>query len=337
MNSKSLFALILTPVALAFFCVLGYLAFSAPKVSEISPAVPLAAVAAPLPVQISETRLRFVGDIMLGRGVARSVEKNFNGSYSQMLDKVGALSDSDILFGNLEGPISDKGTDLHNLYSFRFATSTIPALEAAGFDVLLIANNHVGDWGRAAFDDSLARLKSSSIVPVGGGEDKADAETPRIIEKNGIKFGVLGLTDVGPDWLEAGTSTSGILLASDPNLTSIISAAARTCDVLIVLVHWGVEYEKKHDARQEKIAHELIDSGARLVIGTHPHVVEDTEEYGGGLIAYSLGNFIFDQYFSKDTMQGGLLSVTFKGKDAFSHDMKPVFISRHFQPSLESL
>ncbi len=320
----------------------AYLIFFSPDLSWIRPAAPLADVSSSLPtfptplapVPIPETHLSFVGDIMLDRSVRKSVEKNFGGDYGKLFEKVGALKESDILFGNLEGPLSDKGRDLRNLYSFRFATSTLPVLEAAGFDALSIVNNHVGDWGKAAFDDTLLRLKASTILPVGAGAGKAEASAPRIIEKNGIRFGFIGVTDVGPDWLVAGTTTSGILLASDPNLSEIISAAASACDVLVVSIHWGVEYEKLHNARQEKIGHLLVDSGAKLVVGHHPHVVEDIEEYGDGLIAYSLGNFIFDQYFSAETMQGGLLNVVFKGKELESYELKSVNISRQSQPSL---
>ncbi len=284
---------------------------------------------------IPETSLDFVGDIMLARSVRTSVEKNFGGNYDKLFENVGELQNADILFGNLEGALSDKGADLHHLYSFRMATTTAGALQRAGFDALSIANNHVGDWGRAAFSDTLARVAAEGIAPVGGGTDLADASAPRILVRNGVKFGFLGATDVGPDWLAAATGTPGILLASDPTLPEIIRAAAAKVDVLIVSVHWGEEYHLEANARQIRLAHMMIDSGAKLVIGTHPHVREQIEEYKDGLIAYSLGNFIFDQFFSPEVIRGDLLQVKFSGKNLVSHTVRTVNISSTSQPSLE--
>ncbi|KKU75390.1 MAG: hypothetical protein UY01_C0014G0010, partial [Candidatus Nomurabacteria bacterium GW2011_GWB1_47_6] len=99
------------------------------------------------------------------------------------------------------------------------------------------------------------------------------------------------------------------LLASDPRFDEIVQNAASQVDFLIVSFHWGDEYQAKHNARQEYLAHRAVDHGAKLIIGHHPHVVEDTEVYKESFIAYSLGNFIFDQSFSKNTMQGMLLQV----------------------------
>jgi len=134
-------------------------------------------------------------------------------------------------------------------------------------------------------------------------------KTPTIIEKNGIKVGYLAFSDVGPTGMEAGTEKAGILLASDPNFNEIIKNASKQVDYLVVSFHFGEEYQPKHNARQEYLAHQAIDDGAKIVIGTHPHIVEDTEIYKNGYIAYSLGNFIFDQSWSKPTMQGMLLEL----------------------------
>ena len=99
--------------------------------------------------------LTFGGDIMLDRGVKNSVNKNFGGDYSTLFEKLGMLKKSDIVFANLEGPVSDAGKDMRNLYSFRMDPSVIPAIKGAGFDILSVANNHMGDWGREAFENRL--------------------------------------------------------------------------------------------------------------------------------------------------------------------------------------
>jgi D-alanyl-D-alanine carboxypeptidase len=257
--------------------------------------------------------LAFGGDIMLDRGVRTSVVKNFNNDYSAIFAKSKQVADilqkPDITFANLEGTASDQGADQKNLYSFRMDPGVVPALAGAGFTILSVANNHIGDWGRLAYVDSLARLKENEILYTGGGNNKAEAETPTVIEKYGMKIGFLGFSDKGPSYMEAGPNTAGELLASDVNFDQIIQNAAKQVNYLVVSFHFGEEYQAKHNARQELLAHKAVDDGAKLVIGAHPHVVEDTEVYKNSYIAYSLGNFVFDQKFSLPTMQGMLLEV----------------------------
>jgi poly-gamma-glutamate synthesis protein (capsule biosynthesis protein) len=205
-------------------------------------------------------------------------------------------------------------------------------LAGAGFNILSVANNHVGDWGRDAYADTLSRLKENEIAYTGGGMNYQEAEEPTIIERNGMKIGYLGFSDVGPDWMQATDADAGLLLASDPNFDSIIQNAAKQVDDLVVSFHWGVEYQNNHNDRQEYLAHKAIDDGAKLVIGSHPHVPEDTEVYKNGFIAYSLGNFIFDQYFSANTMQGMLLQIKLYKDGAMTDQKDTVNLNSAFQP-----
>ena len=257
--------------------------------------------------------LSFAGDIMLDRGVRNSVVKNFNNDYSALFAKTKELPEimkkSDIFFANLEGTASDQGIDRKNLYSFRMDPGVIPALKGAGISILSLANNHIGDWGRIAFIDTLARLKENEILYTGGGNNKEEAQTPTIIEKYGMKIGFLGFSDVGPDYMAADAEKSGILLANDPDFDEIIKKGSAQVDYLIVSFHFGAEYQAKHNTRQENLARKAIDNGAKIVIGHHPHVIEDTEVYKNSFIAYSLGNFVFDQSWSKPTMQGMILEI----------------------------
>lgn len=267
------------------------------------------------PPKIKETKIYFVGDIMLDRGVLGSVNKNFNGNFSELFKNVPELKSADILFGNLEGPISDVGNNVGSKYSFRMNPLVLPTLKEVGFNVFSFANNHVGDWNVKAFNDTLSRLKENNISITGAGFDKNEASLPSIIEKNGIRFGFLGFSDVGPNWMEAKENKAGILLASDPDFSKIITTAKENSDVLIVSIHFGEEYEKIHNKKQEKIARTAIDSGADIVVGHHPHVIQDIEYYNGKPIIYSLGNFMFDQYFSKETMRGMVIMATFQNKE----------------------
>ncbi len=276
--------------------------------------------------------LMFGGDIMLDRGVKNSVNKNFNGDYSVLFEKLGILKKSDIAFVNLEGPASDVGKDMHNLYSFRMDQSVIPALRGAGVSVISVANNHVGDWGRDAYVDTLNNLKENEILYAGGGLNDTEAEKPVVIEKYGIKIGYLAFSDVGPNWMEADKEKAGLLLANNPRFDEIIKNASKQVDYLVVSFHFGEEYKTKHNTRQENLAHKAIDDGAKIVVGAHPHVVEDTEVYKNGFIAYSLGNFIFDQAFSKDTMQGMLLEIKLGRDGSLSTKKDTVKLNNFFQP-----
>jgi len=253
--------------------------------------------------------LAFAGDIMLDRGVKNSVIKNFNNDYSALFEKLDVLKKSDISFANLEGTASDQGVDQKNLYSFRMDPAVIPAFKGAGISILSIANNHVADWGRVAYIDTLARLKENEILYIGGGNSKMEAETPTIIEKYGMKIGFLGFSDKGPDYMVADTDKAGVLLANNPDFDEIIKNASKQVDYLVVYFHFGEEYQTKHNARQKYLAHRAVDDGAKLIIGSHPHIIEDTEVYKNSFIVYSLGNFIFDQSWSKPTMQGMLLEL----------------------------
>ncbi len=284
------------------------------------------------PPEIKETTLMFVGDMMFDRGVKSSVDKNFSNDFNQLFINIPEIKEADILFGNLEGPISDIGNKVGSIYSFRMTPLVLQALKDASFDIVSFANNHVGDWNVAAFEDTLTRLDNIGILKTGSGVDKNKAESPTIIEKNGVRFGYLGFSDVGPAWMVAKENSPGILLASDPRLPEIIQNAKNSCDVLIVSFHFGDEYKTVHNARQEKLAKLSIDNGADMIIGHHPHVIQDIEIYKEKPIVYSLGNFIFDQYFSKNTMRGMLFEATFSGHELKSTNSKIITLNKSYQP-----
>ena len=284
------------------------------------------------PVIPKETTLFFVGDMMLTRGVGTSVKNNFENDFNKLFDNISELKNADILFGNLEGPVSDVGNNVGSKYSFRMDPAILPAIKDAGFDIVSFANNHVGDWNINAFKDTLFRLKNENILKTGAGINKIDAETPTIIEKNGIKFGFLGFSDVGPEWMEAKENTPGILLANDPLIREIIKNAKVQSDVLIVSIHWGEEYKTIHNSRQESLAHMAIDNGADMVIGHHPHVMQDIATYKDKPIVYSLGNFIFDQYFSQNTMRGMLFEVKFENGILKKTESKIITLNKKYQP-----
>ena len=155
-----------------------------------------------------------------------------------------------------------------------------------------------------------------------------------MLERDGSTFGFLGFTDVGPEWLAVSEEVSGLLLANRPDLKKIIARAAETVDFLVVSYHFGEEYAKEPSARQRFLAEAAIESGAKLVVGHHPHVTQPLEEYRGGLIKYSLGNFVFDQSFSEETMQGAALEVLVRGGKLVGFREHEVVIAPDFHPQI---
>jgi poly-gamma-glutamate synthesis protein (capsule biosynthesis protein) len=277
--------------------------------------------------------LAFVGDIMMDRGVRSVTNIHGGGEYDYITKYLDFLNDYDIVFGNLEGPASDLGYDLNGKYSFRMAPKVIESLKKVNFSVLSVANNHAGDWGRDAFMDTVNRLKIDGVKVVGGGINYHDAERVSVVEVNDYTVGFVGFSDIGPDWLEAGVNTPGILLARSSYHDEVISRASEEVDFLVVSYHFGEEYQSEANSRQRFLAKKAIEKGADAVIGHHPHVVQPIEIYKKGIIAYSLGNFIFDQNFSTETMEGMLLVIDID-EEKVNFQTEKIEISPHFQPFL---
>ena len=248
-----------------------------------------------------EIRLLFVGDVMMTRYVEKKIKK-FNKEYIYPFEKIlNYLKTFDYVIANLEGPISDKGVKVGSKYSFRMKPEVAEALSKANINIVNLANNNIFDYGKVAFEDTLKNLEKNNIKYFGNSYE------PLIIEKEGVKIGFLGFSDFLKH-LEVKENKTGIATVND-NLSEIIKKAKEKVDILIVSFHWGEEYKKIANERQRKIAKIAIDSGADLVIGHHPHIIQNIEKYKDKFIFYSLGNFIFDQNFSKETMIGGGVEV----------------------------
>jgi len=272
-----------------------------------------------------------VGDIMLDRGVEYEIKKEGNGDYKFPFLKIADyLKKADILFGNLESVISDKGEKVGSIYSFRANPKAINGLVFASFDVLSVANNHVFDYGRLAIEDSLKRLKNDGIDYVGAGFSEEEVRSGIIKEIKGTKICFLAYTDKGSEYWQAKVNNSGIGWLDDKIIDDIKKAKERS-DLVIVSMHFGDEYQDQQNKEQEYFAKLAIDSGADLIIGSHPHTVQPVEKYKQGWIAYSLGNFVFDQNFSKETMEGILLEVLVKNKKIQKVSQAKIEISDNFQ------
>ena len=293
----------------------------------------------------TEITLLAVGDIMLDRGVEYKIKKQGKGDFRFSFLKIAEeLKKADIVFGNLEGPISDKGKKVGSIYSFRMNPKAIEGLIFAGFDVLSLANNHMFDYGKEALEDTFIRLKQADIEYVGAGFNEKEAFSFKIKEIKGTKIGFLAYTNLGPKIWKAAEENSGIAWIGEKDLDKVkkdIKKAKEKVDVLIVSLHSGEEYAANPTLFQISFATTTIGAGADLVIGHHPHVIQKIEKYPllgeegagkQGWIAYSLGNFVFDQSFSKETMESALLRVVIENKKITKIIPQKIEISNSFQP-----
>lgn len=271
------------------------------------------------PVPKQPITLALVGDIMLDRGVANSVKKNFNGDFSKIFENVPELKLTDITFGNLEGPITTSNNRRGSIYSFKMDPTVAGVLSEAGFDVVSFANNHIGDYGQIGFNDTLKYLNENNILYAGAGINIEDASITRIINVRGKKIGFLGFTDVGPNWMAAKENTPGILLASNPDFERIITREKEMVDYLVVSFHWGDEYKPATD-RQKDLAIRAVSAGADVIVGHHPHVIQEDTVINGKPVLFSLGNFVFDQSSPPQTKTGLIAVISFNPDNTISLD-----------------
>jgi len=257
--------------------------------------------------QAESLRLVFAGDVMLDDGPGRVVASGRDPLAA--FDAI--LRDADFSIGNLECPIATTGEPLENkIYTFRAEPRVLPVLQER-FGAVSVANNHSGDYGPEAFQETLGHLALTGIRYFGGGNDLAAAHEPLWVERNGLRVAVLGYNEFKPRSFEATADRPGIAWSEDDQVVADIRAArAAGADLVIPFMHWGWEGEPEPDARQRQLARRMIDAGADVVVGGHPHITQGAEYYRGKLIVYSLGNFVFDGFDSPAGKRGWLLRLT---------------------------
>ena len=281
-------------------------------------------------------KIIFVGDIMLDRGVEAVTNEFGGGNYNFPFLKIADyLSGADLTVGNLEGPVSDKGYNVGSIYSFRDNPKAIDGLKSAGFDLVSLANNHMFDYTRAALEDTFSLLEDAGIGYTGAGFSKEKALEPKVFTlSDGTKIAFLAFSNLGSKNWEAQTSTAGLAWLDQESLDSSIAKARIEADIVVVMFHWGEEYQTLSNDEQKRFARLAIDAGADLVVGHHPHVAQEVEQYKGKYIAYSLGNFVFDQSFSKETMEGLALEVSIQNKKITKAIAQKIKMNGFYQPEL---
>jgi len=287
-----------------------------------------------LPSKPEEVSLVAVGDIMLSRDVARKMKKN--GLDYPFLKTKDYLKTGDLVFGNLESPIT-AGREI-NTYEmvFRADPGVENTLKEAGFSVLSLANNHMPNFGNQGLGDTFFYLQEAGIEYAGAGENKDRAYSPVYLESKGLRLAFLAYNDddVVPSSYQADGSHPGTAFMDLEKMTQSVKEAKEKADFVIVSIHSGFEYTVEPNQSQKDFAHVAIDAGAEMVIGHHPHVVQKAEIYNGKYIFYSFGNFIFDQMWSQETKEGLMIKASFNKKGVKKIEFLPILIEDFSQPRI---
>jgi poly-gamma-glutamate capsule biosynthesis protein CapA/YwtB (metallophosphatase superfamily) len=238
------------------------------------------------------------GDVMLGRRIAPRVRERPDSVFRGVKS---AFDRADIVMVNLECTISTRGTPWPKRFNFRAPPVAARVLHDAGIDVVSQANNHAVDYGWKAFGDAQSLLSAQGIHVIGAGADADLAHFPVVIERNGLRVAFLAYLGVfsgtlgwsGYDW-EATDDHAGLAMARLKEINHDVKRAKLLADVVVVYYHAGVEMDPNPTQLERNIARVAFKSGASLVVGAHPHVLQTTSRQGHTLVAYSMGNFVFD-------------------------------------------
>jgi poly-gamma-glutamate synthesis protein (capsule biosynthesis protein) len=275
--------------------------------------------------------LMAVGDIMLSRNVGTEMFKSHD--YTLPFSKTAdILVAADITFGNLESPFYNRGWRITQGMIFKAEPEAIAGLKLAGFDVLSLANNHIMNQGSAGLTYTLDYLKENDILTVGAGRDFNAAHTPTISKINDTNFGFLAYSYV--DYHDSADQKDVVSGLNIEQAKKDLEALRSQVDVVIVSFHAGDEYTVKPNQSQKDFAHAVIEAGADLVIGHHPHWPQIIEKYQDKWIFYSLGNFVFDQEWSQETKEGLILKAVWQDKKLKELSLMPVIIENYSTPRL---
>jgi poly-gamma-glutamate synthesis protein (capsule biosynthesis protein) len=243
-----------------------------------------------------------VGDMMTGRHVEEVAEQEGYESLFQYAKPT--LESADYTIGNFENPIvdnPDETEEADKIINLSSKSGAIDGLEDAGFDAVNLANNHLMDYKYEGLNETLQAFENSSIDVVGAGANEDEAHGYTLSEHNGMDVATLGVNDITYANMEqAGPNSPGISTSQDPSAyIDAVQEADQEADLVIVNVHFGQEYDSTPTTRQRQMTEAIADAGADVIIGTHPHVLQSVEVYNDTFIMHSIGNFIFDQGWTR--------------------------------------
>jgi gamma-polyglutamate biosynthesis protein CapA len=279
----------------------------------------------------SRLTVTLVGDMMFGRHIEDVIVKNYG--YEYLFHYVRPYFQySDYVTGNFENPIVNRPgyPKADKFIHLSTKPEAAKALKKVGFSTVNLANNHMKDYGKQGLLDTLKAFRDAGLETVGAGSHLDEAVEVVYQTVNGIKIATLGFSDVMPVDFRAMHQRSGIAPADPDVWFPQVAKAKQNADLVIVHMHWGLEYDSRYHPRQRDLGHALIDAGADLVVGHHPHVLEPVEVYKNGVIFYSLGNFVFDQGWTR-TRESVLVQYKVLKNDTARLEIYPLMI-REGQP-----
>ena len=274
--------------------------------------------------QAKPVKIIAVGDINLGR---QTGQKILAGEIDYPFEYIGDyLRSADITFGNLESQLADLGGETQsptNEYRFAGPPDGAKALANAGFDIVSIANNHMWDYGKDRLFETINNLDQSNIKHTGASEIPGQLYQPTITEVNGQTIAWFAVTALLNGYEKSG-ATDYVAWADTDKLLPAIQQIRPWVDWIIISMHRGVEYREEPSETQITFAHQVIDVGADIVIGHHPHIPEAIENYNNGLIFYSLGNFAFWQPMDYWTQHSFVAEITLYPDRKFNYTAVPI-------------
>ncbi|GMQ90964.1 MAG: CapA family protein [Gammaproteobacteria bacterium] len=282
-----------------------------------------------------ELRITAVGDLMLDASARETVDEE-GYDYPFALTKK-YFDKADIVFANLEGPLTDGGKrDRKKRFVFRSPPNKVAlALKRAGIDIVSLANNHSLDYGAEGLFDTTFALDRQNILYVGAGKNIKAARSFKVINANGHDVAFLAYNLTHPHYFWARRRRPGTAFGHERFIRRDVKEAKQHADIVAVSFHWGREVQTRLRPYQPWLSRIAIDSGASLVLGHHPHILQGVEVYKGGLIIYSLGNYAFGS-FSKRTTRSAVAQITFRENKFYKLRMIPLNVDNTevlFQPT----
>jgi poly-gamma-glutamate capsule biosynthesis protein CapA/YwtB (metallophosphatase superfamily) len=273
----------------------------------------------------SVATLIFTGDLTFAHNFEQAASRHPIDVFAKW-DRIGRY---DAMIVNLENAVTRSADSVDKEFVFKMRPELLPQLVRAGVSIVNCANNHSADFGTEGILETINFLDSAGIKHIGIGKNLAQARKPAILIKNGIKIGFLGYGGV-KDFIAArnipGTSSRSEWLILDD-----IRRLRPLVDFVVVNLHWGTELAEEPDSGQISLAHKIIDSGADLIVGHHPHVLQGIEKYDGKIIIYSLGNFIFGGNINSMNSESAVVRARFT-KKGIGLQAVPIRI-RNWQPA----
>jgi poly-gamma-glutamate synthesis protein (capsule biosynthesis protein) len=275
--------------------------------------------------------LLFTGVIVPARCVQAAIDERGDADFPYVEVREVIMA-ADLAVGTLNATISDfpPHTGCRQTYVLVGGPENADALARAGFDAMSVATNHIKNCGLTncgdrAFFDTLKNLGRVGITPIGAGDNLAEAMQPVVVMIKGVRFGIVSLGQL-EETTFATEDTPGIAVLNEENLIAAIEAARQVSDVVIAMPHWGPEEVSRPNWIQLGLAKVAVEAGADVVVGNHTHVVQAIQEIDGVPVFYGLGNFVFDQTWSRAHQQGVILLVNFEGSQFVGYELIPTHV-----------